>query len=283
VFLNVPGQERQGTCIDLALCIAACLEYFHDQPLIALLDLGDCWHALVGSWLSPKESLEPVLYARQRVMTGAVWVDPNGCTRDPEYEWPFPRAQAEAQHMLATARFLCAIDVAAARHTGGVDPLHFAGEPVWSPEVQAIIEQSHEIGRHVRQPIGTVVLFVALLRTGQGLTCELFRACGRQPEKDADLLWAQLKLSPGKAEAEPPFTKNYETILAMACASAKRHGSPFILENHLLTALLTTPSPALDQALACVGTCRDTLCAMLGQVRHTSVTQNPWSQFPMPS
>jgi hypothetical protein len=140
VFLNVPGQQGQGTCIDLALCIAACLEHFHDQPLIALLDQGDCWHALVGCWLSPKESLEPVLSERQRVMTGVAWVDPNGCTRDPDYGWPFARAQAEAKHMLATAPFLCAIDVAAARNTGGVDPLPFAGESVWNPEVQAIIE-----------------------------------------------------------------------------------------------------------------------------------------------
>jgi tetratricopeptide (TPR) repeat protein len=85
VFPNSPDMSGQGTCIDLALFIAACLEQLQHQPLIALLDMGVWWHAMVGCWTYRNVRLEPVLTERDRIMQHAVWVDPNGCTQEPDY------------------------------------------------------------------------------------------------------------------------------------------------------------------------------------------------------
>jgi hypothetical protein len=62
---------------------------------------------------------------------------------------------------------------------------------------------------------------------------------------------------------------------------AKRNGSPLLLELHLLSALLMTPSVALDKTLSYLGTSRDALQATLQQFRHIPGTPTPLSKFPV--
>jgi len=146
--------------------------------------------------------------------------------------------------------------------------------------MRLVIEQSRGIGRQERQHVGTLFLLVALLGIQHGLTREMFQEIGRQPQKDAESLLRELRKSAGRAAVEPQPTENYDLVLSTARSLAKRDGSPLVLERHLLSALLATPSTALDNALGYLGTSRDALLAALRQLRYTAGTQAVWSEFP---
>ena len=209
-----------------------------------------------------------------------VWIDPNGCTRDPDYGWDFARACAETRSLLAAQPFLYALDVVAARTIGKVAPLPFAGDPLWSPEVQQVITQAQDIGRTLRQNIGTVALLVGLLRISGGLTYQLWQVLSRQPTHDADRLLARLKKATGNAGATSQLTKNSGFVLDTACSQTKRADSPWILECHLLDALLATPSAALDGVLRSLETHRETLRAILQRLHYFSGAHGLPSDFP---
>jgi hypothetical protein len=282
VFPSFPAMSGQGTCVDLALFIAACLEHLHHQPLIALINMGSSSHALVGSWTHAAERQEPILpEASSRLMKYTAWLDPNGCTQDPDYRWTYKRACAEARMALAQQRFLYALDVAAARDIDKIQPLPFIGELLWSRAVQQVVTQAKDMGRALRQPVGTVLLWIALLRTPQSLTQELWIAMGRQPEHDADCLLDQLKTRAAHVDAPPRPTTNHALVMSTAHALAKHDGSPLILERHLLHALLASPSSAIDSALSFLGTSRESLRANLHGVHP--LTRTPWSQSIFPA
>jgi hypothetical protein len=74
-----------GTCIDLAVLVAACLEHLHKQPLIAIVDTGTVLHALVGCWHTGQSGVR-ALYTgdawQTDLLRNAVWVDVTGSVRD---------------------------------------------------------------------------------------------------------------------------------------------------------------------------------------------------------
>ena len=282
VFPSFPAMSGQGACIDLALFIAACLEHLHHQPLIALIDMGSNSHALVGCWKHVAKRQEPLLpEASSRVIKHTAWLDPNGCTHDPDYLWTYERASAEARLALTQQPFLYALDVAAARDFDKVQPLPFIGELLWSRAAQQAVTQAEDMGRGLRQPIGTVLLWIALLRIPQSLTQELWIAMGRQPGQDADRLLDQLKGRAEHIDFRPRPTRNNALVISAARALAKHDGSPLILDRHLLHALLASPSTATDSALRFLGTSREALRATLHGLHPLSRT--PWSQSLFPA
>jgi hypothetical protein len=134
--------SRQGTCIDLALFIAACLEQLRYQPLIALLDMGTWWHALIGCWTYRKESLKPILTEKHRIMPHTMWVDPNGCTQDQNYGWTFSQACDTAHTFLIQQPFLYALDVAAARPPiGNVTPYRLPENPCGAQKYDGLLRK----------------------------------------------------------------------------------------------------------------------------------------------
>ncbi len=108
----------EGTCLDLALVIAACLEAARRPPLIALVDMGNAWHALAGCWVQPHGTLEMSPAEREDLLGGAVWVDPNGCTRDVTQRLAFGAARERAMTLLAQRPLVYALDIVAARRSG---------------------------------------------------------------------------------------------------------------------------------------------------------------------
>lgn len=110
-----------GTCLDLALLFAGLLEAFHLQPLLAIVERRQSRHALVGCWKRRRRNLEPVLVDREMLLTQAIWLDPNACTRDPSQRCNFHEAHLRAADDLK-GNLIFAVDVAAAR-VDGVRPL----------------------------------------------------------------------------------------------------------------------------------------------------------------
>lgn len=132
VLTDLHRRTGHGTCLDLALVIAAIGESLGIQPLIAIVDLGSTHHALVGCWLRRGMRLDPLPSSVAALVTGTAWVDPNGCTRDPTQERGFDLARADALRLLQEAPFQFALDIHAARQDGVV-PLPIIGEPQRDP------------------------------------------------------------------------------------------------------------------------------------------------------
>jgi len=122
VLWNPQERRGEGTCLDLALLIAACLESLRLQPLIAVINMGRSWHALVGIWNSPGRRIDVLPIDTGELADTATWLDPNGCTSDPRYRAGFATAVARAQHDLNGQPRLFVLDIAAAR-AGGILPV----------------------------------------------------------------------------------------------------------------------------------------------------------------
>jgi hypothetical protein len=129
VLWNPAGRAGEGTCIELALLLAACLEVMRVHPLLALVDMGSSWHALAGCWLAARRRLDILPEDREALLEDALWVDPNGCTRDPVQRAEFLVASDRARRDLTERRLVFALDVAAAR-SGGIQPLPLGRGPL---------------------------------------------------------------------------------------------------------------------------------------------------------
>ncbi len=283
VLLDFIERRGHGTCIDLALLVAACLESLRHEPLIAVVDMGGNWHSLVGCRRSRKDGLEPLLFDKEAVLAAGVWVDPNGCTHAPEFGWKFSQSRSQAESALTGNPLVFALDVAAARKVGRVEPLPFSGQPDLSREVRAAVAEAYRIGHNMQQAPGTVHILVGLLTVEDGLTREAFREAGVPADQAVERLTAGLGNVRGRDEDGLSSTRHHDIVLSGACSLAKRAGLNVVLERFALEALLLTPSSALDNALRNLGTSREALQEVLRKVSSEFKTHPSLpSEFPTP-
>lgn len=280
VLLDTAHKKGQGTCIDLALLIAGCLECLGLQPLIALLDMGEWRHALVGCWLQARSRLEAVLGDKQQVLKGALWVEPLGCTQAPAQCMDFHHASATAEKLLVEKPFLCAVDIAVARTIEGIRPLPFAGEPGWSEAVAAGVARARDYAQVAGQRVGTVPLLLSLLVVRGGVTREVCERGGIEPEQAVHRLEEGLRQLQGSGETDTQTTRHYEQVLTAARALARWEGASLVLEHHVLTALLETPSQALDSALAALRTNRHAWLDILRERQSDPSRSSVFLDFP---
>jgi hypothetical protein len=283
VLLDPLQRRGEGTCIDLALLLAACLERLGHQPLIAILDLGAWQHALVGCWRRTAERLESLVGDRQRLVEGAHWVDATGSAwdaMDPACHVSFDEAAAVAAELLADQPLLFGLDVVAARRQDGVTPLPFGGAPLWSEAAAQAIDAARACAAAVPTQLSTIPLLIGLLSVEAGLTRQILAA----QLGDADAVCERLRAALPRQQPPPAPSQNYVTIRHLAQTAAQAEGSPFVLEYHLLAALLDTPTASLDRALEWLGSSRHALRAALDQVRGGGAgprsTYSVFSEFP---
>jgi hypothetical protein len=256
VLLDPERRVGLGTCLDLALLYAACLENVGLQPVLAILDMGRWWHALVGVWRVQASGLEPVVLDRQRLLDEVEWIDATACTVAPELRRDTHAARQEATRILSEQPLQFALDVAAARNDG-ITPLPFAGEPLPSPAVVRAVEAATRAsGGHAGAN-----LLLGLLGIEGGLTRHIMAA--RVGSLDATVRRINASLQPDAALSDG----GVRTARNLAATLARDEGSPMILERHLLSAVLLTASASLDAALAGLGIGREQL---LSQVRTST-------------
>jgi hypothetical protein len=248
VLSSFERRAGAGTCLDLALFVAACLEQRGLQPLVAVLDTGSARHALVGCWKHRHATLEPLLSDPGRLLVDAAWVEPTGCTRDAGQRMEFERADQSAMQLLRDGRLLFAVDVAAAR-ADGIRPMPLAGEPRWSESVERAIAAGGACARTRPTRLATVPLLIGILELPDGLGRALVAGHGRDPASIVDRLSSALPLT--SSLMKPSL--HFEAVLGLARVRARVEGSPLVLEHHLLLALLEVPSTSLRNALHGVG------------------------------
>ncbi len=248
VLLGYGTLSGAGTCLDLAVLIAACLEQARVQPLIALFNGRESRHAIVGCWDRPRASLEPLLGDTARLSRGAVWLDPTGCARDGALSLSFEDAREAAMRCMRNDELLFGLDVAAAR-ADGIEPLPLAGTPRLGDPAKRAIEGARSCAEARPTLLGTVPLLIGILSLADGVGRRVVQELVRDPEAVIQRLRAGL---PVQAAQERP-SRNFNTAVDLATARAKAEGSPVVLERHLLLSLLELPSASLGKALEAVG------------------------------
>ncbi|MCC7368986.1 MAG: FHA domain-containing protein [Chloroflexi bacterium] len=248
VLLDDAARMGEGTCLDLALLAAACLENLGLQPLVAVLDLGEWWHALVGCWDPPEPGVEAIRFDRPALLDRALWLDPTCATRDRDIRKPYREARDEAARLLEAQPLLFALDVTAAR-AEEIMPLPFAGQPVWSAGVSRAIAAARQHAEAVGGQVCTAALLAGLLTAGDGLARRVVREAIGEPDAAARTVIAAL---PAAGPGSPPgaASPGWQQVLDVARSRARTAGSPVVLEAHLLGALLALRSASLDLALA---------------------------------
>jgi serine/threonine protein kinase len=259
VLLDDAGRRGEGTCLDLALLFAACLENLGLQAVVAIIDVGQWWHALVGCWDPPEPALETLRFDARALMDRAIWVDPTCASRDERIRRPFAAARTEAERTFVEGSLIFALDVAAARNDG-ITPLPFAGLPSWSPGVSRVIEAASAHAKRSSTQLCSATLLASLLTDGDGLTGDLVGSVVGDVAMAERTIVAALPPSP----PTPPASAGYRQILDAARTRARSVGSPTVLEVHVLGALLSTRSASLDRALGLLGTDQQRLLQALG-------------------
>jgi hypothetical protein len=273
VLVDPITRVGQGTCVDLALLFGGCLESVGLQPLLAIIDMGEWWHALVGAWRVPTAGVEPLVFDRQRLLEEASWIDPTACTQDADLRRDLAGARAEAAQILSERPLRFALDVAAARMEH-ITPLPFAGEPFPSPAVLGAFDAARAAAEAAGSHAGGAALLLGLLRVEGGFTRQLIAT--RLGSIEATTRRLSTVLLP---DADGAPQRSFRRTRDFAQSLAREQGSPMVLEPHLLAALLHTPSTSLDAGLETLGITRADLLSGLRGSRQSPTSGGRSSHY----
>jgi len=264
VILDPVGRMGGGTCIDLALLLASCLENIYFQPLIFFVKGGEKGgqHAFLGCWSDISERFKPILTDYEELKDHLekgqlVLLEATGFTdrgkwirklgRKPIYE----EAKELAEAQFTREKFIFALDIAAARQT--IAPLQFPT----SPSVTGIIRKAEELAlKEKGNPrLETRHLFNGLFLKASDTMQNILREAG------ADLSLVEALVSKPERDEEISIrpTINYRRALEDARIIAGDCGVAFVEEEHLFYALLLSQSKSIDQILEMLGTDREKL------------------------
>jgi hypothetical protein len=258
-----PGRGAgQGTCIDVSLLFASCLENIHLQPLILFVaEEGSYQHAFVGCWTGRADRFEPVLPHHEKMKQDLekgrlVVVEATGATDRWGEALDFAGAAGKAREQLLGGRFLFALDVSAARQTAR--PLQFPMSPVVT---RAVREAGHLARQEGWPRLETRHLLAVLLRDGGEVIRKVMADAGADVEGMAKLSWPVPGAAEGLDVKSPRPTANYRNALDQAGHIASDTGEKFVEEAHLFYALLMSGSRGVDDLLLKAGTDREEVLA----------------------
>jgi hypothetical protein len=147
-------------------------------------------------------------------------------------------------------------------------PLPYAGEPRWSEAVERSISTAGTIAEAVPTPLATVPLLLGLLTIEDGITRSVFVHRFEDTNEAIQRLRQGLPKIPNAARTS---SANYVHVLNVARSRAKVEGSPVVLEQHLISALLQMSGTSIESALQSIGTSRSELLSILDGVRPVPV------------
>jgi hypothetical protein len=240
------GYDRlrgHGTCLDLALLFASCLEKAGIPPVIVLT--GDTpfepGHAFAGCRTGPLPGSLPIITDKARIeklvaLNDLVLVECTGCAKGGEYPFKlsFAEAKRAAGEIVHAARWVCLIEVGALRPPdGNVIPLEYAFHPV----VAKIYEQAETFAKQkARKAVEARFLLFGVLAAGGGITGELLVQLGLNA---SDLL---LRMDQDVARQEyadtPTPTVSFLECQQLAERFAWQEGAISVREQDVLWALL---------------------------------------------
>lgn len=263
----------KGTCIDLALLMAACLESLHLQPLISIIQLGPfSYHALLGCWLRRAHRTK-VVYTDAaellRLMDSGelLMLDCTGFARDHGGgSRDFEVSIQEGSMSLRDHPLLFALDVEACRFDDAVNnrqritPMPFHGQSYFSEAALNILNEARRAaqefpieapGRPGRCLLASPHLLLALLSLDQ-VTQEMFEQLGVEAElvrdKTRDILGAS-----GGAGPEIVETQTYRRIKELSKLHVRGDRGIRVEECQLLLAMFSIGGRSIENILSSIG------------------------------
>jgi hypothetical protein len=254
----------EGTCIDLAGNLAACMEHRWLSPVIVLVKTGidaegySRQHALVGCWTvsSPRwntaDPTDPVERDGQLV---ADWVDsgelllldPVGYARGKGADQGFNKSRRSARRYLDRAltgyrgyAFRYAVDIEVARFYG-IEPLPFGAEIEFDRDAWLVISRARrEATLRGSAAVGGRHLLLGLLSLPDGVLAQaLCRLHKDLPEKVANQARTTLgNLVSTRTRSPWRTTPDWDAAIAAARQRAKAEGRLLVGEADLAVALL---------------------------------------------
>ena len=249
-------QAGAGTCLDLSLLVAGCLENTGLWPVIVLLEddaTGRPWHALPGCWLAAAPAGRPVVTDGQllRTMVAAgdlLLVESLGLSDGagpPRGNLPFALAVESAAEQLMSSTSASAVAIGALRPPRGtITPMHAPFEPI----VERAHQEALRFAAAAARPAETACLLLGLLKARGQVVEQLADGLGLDVAEICERLRARLQRHEGQWAPAP--TRNFLDCLNLAQELASREGSMSVREQDLLWALLTKvlDSTALQDA-----------------------------------
>ncbi|MCK4413511.1 MAG: hypothetical protein KAY32_08210 [Candidatus Eisenbacteria sp.] len=245
----------EGTCIDLTLLLAGCLEGMGLAPLIFLnCDAGGTpAHAFLGVWCQSHGRLrpivrDPVVLERAVSQGDLLLIETTGvCAGGRRLE--FEQAISEARGHLTTGEMLVALDVAALRPPNGrVLPMETPLEPV----VLRAHAEVAALGERLGNPMfETLHLLYGLIRAGGEVTCRVLAESGVSAPRVVEEV--ERILSQRRKDRPRGRTVGYDRCVSDAAETARSEGSTVVRECDLWWAILWSRSGAVREALEAAG------------------------------
>lgn len=255
VILDPEKGVGQGTCIDLSLLLASCLENIHLQPLILFVrEKGSFQHAFVGCWSDITARFEPVLLDQESLKSSLdkgqlLVIEVTGLTDRWRKQLSFIEAGEIAKAQLSEGDFLFGVDIAAARQT--IVPLQFP----MSPGLIGIIREAEALAREEGGGrLETRHLLAALLQDDDRSIWNVLGLAGAELGKLGRT--AQKHREDHVRGRTPLPTMNYRRALEDARLIASDVGMAFVEKEHLFYALLISRSEGMSSVLEIIGTNR---------------------------
>lgn len=256
---GIGGSPCAGTCLDLALLFAACLENIGLCPLIVLTadEAGMVRHAFAGCWNGTTPGFHPVV-TDARFLSGEVesgdllLVECTGFAEGPHREsvkLNFGDALESARRQVFESERIFAVDVTSLRPPyGSITPI---GYPAEEGEAVSVFRASADLARSKRkETLETIHLLYGLISARGPICRRLMDGLGL----DAGAVCTAIAdhVREGNYSSEPSPTRNYRECERFARHCAQISGVP-LGEEHLWWAIHEKPSKNLSLLCARLG------------------------------
>lgn len=245
IFPSESSKDGKGTCLDLALLMAGCMENVELCPVIVLIgnEEGIPEHSFAGCWIGSTSRYRPIIGKEMLCSEAAsgnlLIVECTGFAQganDNKGKLCFAEAVGSAMKQLNAANNICAVDIHPLRpHYGCVTPMDYLFDPV----VDGVIEIAKAFARHKRrEAVETTYLFYGfIIKKGKVIKWLLDKV-----DLDADTVCSVIEelVEDRHASTEPVLTRNFSECKRLAGDFAWQDKSAYVREQDLLWALLTT-------------------------------------------
>ncbi len=243
IFNSTTGLEGHGTCLDLVLLTAACLENVGLYPLVILTGIqnGCPRHALAGCWVGPSPCIRPLIHSAERlkreVASGnLILVECLGFAEGARVnpgKLRFNEAVAEAIRVLESTKWVCAVDIRALRPPyGNITPIESPFEPV----VECAFHEAEQLAKAKGHNVETTFLFYGLLSACGQVTKWLLSQVGLDIEKKTIELAG--KIVQGNERGKLKYTDHALDCKRRAEDLAWQTSVPSVREQDLLWAMI---------------------------------------------
>jgi len=282
--------QLQGTCIDLSLLLAACLESVHRDPLIALVKIHDnpttgevIHHAVIGCWRTQcPPGAPPVVWDGEDflrcVRNGEILVlDSKGFPKTKEFRSGMPYADCRKAGNNYVERYplVYAIDIRAAREAGYAPMALGSGGQFDRPAWVAVFRARLEAERLSSPAVGARHLLLGLLGLPDSLLGRALLLFGPgKPAEAARIAETSLPrgLATGRCRRE---TADWRAVMSQAGKLAKQRAALTIHEADLAMALACTPTQA-GRVLDSLGISIDQFRQALLTVCNVAIVASEW-------